>query len=81
MVQYKRTKTGKLDMRTKQGKAIKAAYTKHNANIARRRFLKWTLRIIVALLILFVLTLAVSKLSDVIFGTNWFDPIWTFLFS
>ena len=25
--------------------------------------------------------LAVSKLSDVIFGTNWFGPIWTFLFS
>ena len=80
MAQYKRTKEGKLDMRTKQGKAIKAAYTKHNSNIARRKFLKWSIRIIVGLLILFVLTLGISKLSDLIFDTNWFNPIWKFLF-
>ena len=80
MAQYKRTKEGKLDMRTKQGKAIKAAYTKHNSNIARRKFLKWSIRIIVGLLILFVLTLGISKLSDLIFDNNWFNPIWKFLF-
>ncbi len=48
--------------------------------MARRRFLKWTFRILVALLILFMLTFVVTKLSNVIFGTNWFDPVWNFLF-
>lgn len=80
MAQYKRTKEGKLDMRTKQGKAIKAAYTKHNSNIVKRKILKWSIRIIVGVLILFVLTLVITKLSDLIFDTHWFDPIWKFLF-
>ena len=80
MVQHRRTKKGKLDMRTKQGKAIKAAYTKHNASITRRKALKRCIRIIVVLLILFALTLGISKLSDMIFDTNWFNPIWKFLF-
>lgn len=80
MTRFKKTKSGKLDMRTKQGKAIKAAYTKHNANIARRKALKWSIRIIVGLLILFALTLGITKLSDLIFDTNWFGPIWNFLF-
>ncbi len=80
MPQYKRTKDGKLDMRTKQGKAIKAAYTKHNSNIVRRKILKWSIRIVTAALILFVLTFVISKLYDLIFDTNWFGLIWKFLF-